>query len=494
MSPQQTFRTETDFIGSRQIPVDALYGLQSLRARENFPYSDSFHKEWYQAMGTVKLACFQTVDLFYKAIARQKPDGDFRFRTVKKEKLAAMEQAAREITDGEHFGHFIVPATQGGAGTSINMNVNEIIANRALQITNAEPGCYTEIHPIEDANIYQSTNDVVPTALRVAMMQLFGQAEESINRLRAETERLEAESRNILRVGHTQMQEAVPSSYGRLFGAYSEALSRDWWRISKCFERIKVTNLGGGAIGTASGVPRFFVMEAIKQLQQITGLPLTRSENMADATMNLDPLIEVHAILKTHAVTLEKMVSDIRLLASDLTAPNDISIPGRQIGSTIMPGKINPVIVEFVVAAAHQVYANDQLITNLAGQGCLDLNAYLPSIGHAILSSQKILLAADDSLTTNLLEGISFNRENAATRLYHSPAITTALSPYIGYNKGAALAKLMKEKHLDVFEANKILNLIHEEELKGLLQPDQLMKTGFSINDIPGSTIPENEK
>ncbi|HAQ65762.1 MAG TPA: aspartate ammonia-lyase [Bacteroidales bacterium] len=484
MSKPDFQRTEYDFLGSRQIPGEALFGLQSLRAAENFPYSDRFHEEWYRAMGWVKLACYQTIGKFFDAIDKKKFTKKVPIRIMNREKLTALEKAASEVAEGKHFSSFIVPATQGGAGTSINMNVNEIIVNRALQIIGLNPGDYTQLHPIEDANLYQSTNDVVPTALRMAMMALLRDAEDSINKLRAEIERLEVESRNMLRIGHTQMQEAVPSSYGRLFGAYSEALSRDWWRISKCFERIKTINLGGGAIGTATSVPRFFLMEASRQLQQITGLPATRSENLADSTMNLDPLVEVHAILKAHAVNLEKMASDLRLLASDFTFPNDISIPARQIGSTIMPGKVNPVIAEFVISAAHKVYANDQLITQLSAQGCLDLNAYIPSIGHAILESQKLLLAADKSITDNLLKGLTLNPEPALKRLFMSPAVTTALSPYIGYDKATIMARKMKTDHLDVFGANEELQFFDPEELKTLLKPDQLLRAGFTLSDL----------
>lgn len=482
MSLLQT-RKESDFLGTVELPATALYGLQSLRACQNFPYHDAFDQEWYKAMGTVKLACYLTIERFYEAIGRQKPGVELPER-ISDEVLKALQQAASEVADGLHTEHFIVPATQGGAGTSINMNVNEIIANRALLLLGHTTGNYAIIHPIEDANLYQSTNDVVPTALRVAMMRLFEEAETSINQLRAETERLEGESRDKLRIGFTQMQEAVPSSYGRLFAAYSEALSRDWWRVSKCFERIKAINLGGSAIGTATGVPRYFVMEAARQLQQLTALPVTRSENLADATQNLDPFVEVHAILKTHAVNLEKMASDLRLLSSDIASPSDLAIPARQIGSTIMPGKVNPVIVEFVVATAHQVYANDQLITNLAAQGCLDLNAYLPSIGHALLQSQKMLLAADKTLTQNLLKSITFNKEIALQRLYRSGAITTALSPYIGYSRAADMAHLMKKENLNVFEANERLHLLPPANLKKILQPDQLLKAGFTISDI----------
>ncbi len=191
-------------------------------------------------------------------------------------------------------------------------------------------------------------------------------------------EKLEKKYRNTLRIAYTQMQEAVPSTYGRLFSSYSDALSRDWWRVSKCLERIKVVNLGGSAIGTSIAVPKYFVAEVVSRLQQITGLPVTRGENLSDATSNLDPFVEVHGILKAHAVTLEKMANDLRLLASDIHGGHSLSIPKKQTGSSIMPGKVNPVIPEYVISCAHRVYSNDQLIAGLSAQGCLELNAYLP--------------------------------------------------------------------------------------------------------------------
>ena len=262
-----------------------------------------------------------------------------------------------------YYEHFIVPAIQGGAGTSINMNVNEIISNVALIKSGAKAGEYSQIDPFEHANIYQSTNDVVPTALKVAGIQLLEKLEQAINSSRFEIEKVESAHKNILRQGYTQMQAAVPSTYDKLFSTYNNALSRDWWRVSKCFERIKEVNLGGGAIGTGLSIPRYFIMHVVTELQHLTGLPITRSENMSDTTANLDSFVEVHAILKAHAVNLEKMTNDLRLLSSDLFAHPEIKIPQRQVGSSIMPGKINPVIPEYIISIAHKVYANDLMIS-----------------------------------------------------------------------------------------------------------------------------------
>jgi aspartate ammonia-lyase len=280
------------------------------------------------------------------------------------------------------------------------------------------------------------------------------------------------------------MQEAVPSSFGLLFSAYNEALSRDWWRVSKCFERIKQVNLGGGAIGTGIAIPRYFIMEVIPELRSITGLQLSHSENLADATSNLDKWVEIHATLKAHAVNLEKMSSDLRLLASDITGIKTISIPEKQVGSSIMPGKINPVIPEFVISAAHKVYSNDILVSSLCSLGTLELNAYLPVIGCAIIETLNLLISSDITLSDNLFSGLKVNESAGYKVLMHSPSITTALSPHTGYHKAAELALLMKERSIDIFEANTILKAIDDNRLRTILQPGNLLKLGFSLDEL----------
>jgi len=476
-------RIEKDFLGEKKIPNDALYGIHSLRAKENFPCNTPFQIEWYKAVGITKSACYQTYKRFKEAVNSKYHDQQIPISFFDNETIEALIDAANEVAEGKHFENFIVPSMQGGAGTSINLNVNEIIANCALLKINKKQGEYQFIDPIEHANIYQSTNDVIPTSLKVAAIQLLVILEEEVNNLRSSIEKLEEKHRNHLRIAYTQMQEAVPSSYGMLFSSYNEALSRDWWRISKCFERIKVVNLGGSAVGTGIAVPRYFIMEATSTLQKITNLPITRSENLSDATNNHDSIVEVHAILKSHAVNLEKMVSDIRLLASDLTG-KDLIIPQKQVGSSIMPGKVNPVIPEFVISSAHKIYSNDSLISGLCAQGCLDLNAYLPTIGYALLESIQLLIAANKTLKENLFKDLILVTDNITDKVYKSGAITTALTPYIGYHQAALLAKEMKQTGISIFEANKNLKLIEKAKLEAILEPQNLLKTGFSINDL----------
>lgn len=477
-------RIETDFLGEISIPNDALYGIHSCRAKENFPGTVQFPIEWYKATGMVKLACYHTVRKLLSAVQKEHPDLLDHLRLPDEKALGALESAANEVSSGTHFEHFIVPGLQGGAGTSINLNINEIISNVALISLGKKPGDYEQMDPIETANIFQSTNDVIPTALVVASMVLLNELEEDINRSRSSFEKLETSYRNALRLSYTQMQEAVPSTYGQLFSTYSDALSRDWWRVSKSFERIKVVNLGGGAIGTGISIPRFYIMEVVPALKQITSLPVTQGENLNDATCNLDKWVEVHAILKAHAVNLEKIVSDLRILSSGIIGKPDVSLPEVQVGSSIMPGKVNPVIPEFIISSAHRIYANDQLITSLSAQGCLDLNAYLPEIGCALLESLKILIQMNNSLREQMLDGLVVHEEVAREKLFTSPAVTTALSPLIGYNKATELAKEMKKSGRDIFSVNEKLSVIEAETLTRLMKPENLIKLGFTMNDI----------
>ncbi len=477
-------REEKDFLGTMQIPSDALYGIHAERARNNFPDATGFSHEWYKAMGLVKHACYLTYIDFKMALNKKNFNASGQLQLIEDDIMVALLAVSLEVAEGKWYDQFIVPAISGGAGTSINMNINEIIANAALLKIGLHPGDYDRIDPVEQSNVFQSTNDVVPTALRVAVMKLLVNLEAAINTLRQEVEQCEVLHRNMLRIGYTQMQEAVPSTWGRLFSNYSDALSRDWWRVSKCFERIKVVNLGGGAIGTGIGIPRFHIMEVVSKLQHLTGLPLTRGENLSDATSNLDAFVEVHAILKANAVNLEKMVNDLRLLAADVSAHHGISIPQVQVGSSIMPGKVNPVIPEYIISCAHKIYANDQLITSLCAQGCLDLNAYIPLIGHAMLESLKLLVGMNNTLCSNLVKGIIVNEEQSVAMLYKSPSITTALNPYIGYHKASEIAVLMKAENIDIFEANKRLQIMNETLLKEILSPRKLTQLGYSINDI----------
>jgi len=477
-------RTEKDFLGNVQIEEEAMYGINAVRARENFQNNSAFPVEWYKNIAKTKLAFYQTYLNFKKAVQKEAYEDKMAFSLIDDQIMEAMISVVKEMAAGKYFEWFIVPAIQGGAGTSINMNVNEIIANAALVSLGHQRGDYHIIDPFEHANIFQSTNDVIPTSLRIAIMELLEKLEKSINDLRFNMESLERNNRTKMRVGYTQMQEAVPSSYGILFSTYNEALSRDWWRVSKCFERIKQVNLGGGAIGTGISIPRYFIMEAVPMLQKITNLPVTRSENLADATNNLDGFVEIHAVMKSHAVNLEKMANDLRLLSSDIAGKKEMIIPRKQTGSSIMPGKVNPVIPEFIISGVHRIYANDALITSLSGQGCLELNAYIPVIGHAIIESLHLLHSIDESFNKNLIDGIVIDASRAVEKLSMSPSVATVLNPIIGYKKATLLANEMKNNQISITEANRRLELLDEDKLKEALKPENLLKLGFSVHDL----------
>ena len=477
------FRTEKDNLGEIKIPENSLYGIHALRASENFPGNSPFPVEWYSAVGTTKLACYRIYRKFRNA-AIIKLGNNLPVKNISDEILDALIESANEVAEGKYHDQFIVPAVQGGAGTSINMNINEIITNSALIKTGNKCGEYTLIDPTEHANIFQSTNDVIPTALTIAVMRLLRTLEEKINLLRQKTEELEKNNREKLRPGYTQMQEAVPSSFGLLFGTYNEAFSRDWWRISKCSERIKQVNLGGGAIGTGLSIPRFFIMEVVPELRALTNMPVAHSENLSDATSNMDKWVEIHATLKAHAVNLEKVASDLRLLSSDISDIKTLSVPERQVGSSIMPGKINPVISEFIISAAHKIYSNDMLISSLSGQGVLELNPYLPVIGTAIIESINLLISCSITLNNNLLSGLIINETAGYNALIFSPSLTTALIPHIGYHKAAEIASLMKTSKIDIFEANGILKIMDDSKLKSILQAGKLLSLGFSLDEL----------
>ncbi|PWE01207.1 lyase family protein [Marinilabilia rubra] len=482
-------RTEKDFLGEIEIHDDKLYGIHSVRAQANFPAKSHFPIEWYSAIGLVKKAYYRTYRNFRDTARQKQLNGPTGHQWMSDQQVNSLEEAAEEISSGRYFNHFIVPGIQGGAGTSINMNINEIIANTALKKSGHNPGEYEITDPLDHANIFQSTNDVVPTALHLSLMQQSHKLETSINKLRFSLEELETQHRNILRQGYTQMQKAVPSSYGHLFSSYSDALSRDWWRVSRIRERLKEVNLGGGAAGTGMGIPRYFILNAIAELRKLTNLPLSHSENLADTTMNQDSLVEVHAILKAHAVNLEKISNDLRLIGSDISRHQSLKIPQKQMGSSIMPGKVNPVIVEYVVSVSHKVYANDQMISGLAGQGCLDLNAYLPSIGVAMLESFNLLESACRSLHQNMLKDLQIDAEDEQKDLFKSASITTALVPYIGHKEAEKIALEMKDAQESIFEVNDRLKVLSDKLLREILKPSSLISKGFSLNDLP-----ENQK
>ncbi|MGQ9698676.1 MAG: aspartate ammonia-lyase, partial [Armatimonadota bacterium] len=357
-------RTEHDLLGSRQVPAEVYWGIHTLRAVENFPLSGQrVHPELIKAVGCVKQACALT---------------HMHVGTLPEDIGKVIAQAAAEVAQGMWYDQFPVDALQGGAGTSTNMNANEVIANRALELLGEPKGNYQRIHPNDHVNLGQSTNDVYPTALRIAAIRLLKNAAEALARLQQALQEKEAEFAGILKVGRTEMQDAVPITLGQEFAAWAQAVARDWWRLYKAEERLRQVNLGGTAVGTGLGADPAYIYSVVDTLRELSGLNLARAENCMDVTQNADVFVEVSGFVKTAAVNLAKIAADLRLLSSGPRAGlGEIRLPELQAGSSIMPGKVNPVATEAVTQAAYQIIACDTAITLAAQAGQLELNAFL---------------------------------------------------------------------------------------------------------------------
>ncbi|MDP3050555.1 MAG: aspartate ammonia-lyase, partial [Eubacteriales bacterium] len=320
---------------------------------------------------------------------------------------AAITRAAEELAEGRWRDQIIVDALQGGAGTSTNMNVNEVLANRAIELLGGEKGDYRVIHPLDHVNLGQSTNDVYPTALRVAAIQQGRGLAQAMAELQGALQAKEKEFAAILKIGRTELQEAVPVTLGQEFGAWAEAIARDWWRLYKAEERLRQVNLGGTAVGTGLNASRRYTYRVIEILRELTGFGLARAENTFEATQNADVFVEVSGFLKAASVNLAKIAGDLRLLASGPRAGlGEIKLPPVQAGSSIMPGKFNPVIPEMVTQAAYQTMANDLAVSLAAASGQLELNAFLPLIAHNLLQSFTILTGATGILTVKCIRGV----------------------------------------------------------------------------------------
>ncbi len=459
-------RAETDLLGEKQIPTDALWGIHTARAVENFPISGNpVHPELIKAYGEVKLACAQTnnqLGLWKNS-----------------EKAEAIEKACFELSQGLLNEHILVDALQGGAGTSTNMNVNEVIANRALQILGNTTGSYSTISPLDDINLHQSTNDTYPTALKVAAIKLLRQLEQNVLDLQEAFQQKEKEFAHIVKIGRTQLQDAVLTTLGREMSAYAEAFNRDRWRIYKCEERLRVVNLGGTAIGTGLGAPKQFIFRVVDKLRENTNIGLARSENLIDGTQNVDVFVEVSGILKACATNLIKISNDLRLLSSGPDAGfGEINLPELQAGSSIMPGKVNPVIPEAVAQTALKVMGNDQIITQACSSGNLELNQFLPLVAHSLLESLTILSNSCKIFHEKCISGITCNEIICKKNVENSTATITALIPLIGYGKASEIVKLAKEKNLSVKEAALKSAYISEKEFEEVITAEAVCRLG----------------
>ncbi len=422
-------RTESDSLGSLTLSGNPSWGIHTQRALENFPLSGQpIHPQLIRALGLVKLACAQTnhrLGLWQDDVS----------------KAEAIISACREMAEGGLSNAVVVDGLQGGAGTSANMNVNEVLANRALDLLGIARGDYERISPLDDLNRHQSTNDVFPTALRVAALHLLAELEQQVVALQEAFQDQEQRWAHVVKVGRTELQDAVLITAGRSFGAYAEAINRDRWRISKCHERLRVVNLGGTAVGTGLAAPRRYIFDVVENLRELSGLSLARAENLVEATQNADVFVEVSGILKAHATNLLKISTDLRLLSSGPDAGlGEITLPKRQAGSSIMPGKVNPVIPEAVSQVAMLVMGNDLALTMACASGNLELNPFLPLVARTLLENIDLLAQADQILCRHCVSGISVDEARCAAQVANSTATATALLPAIGHEQAAQIA------------------------------------------------------
>ncbi len=464
-------RKERDLLGEREVPASALWGIHTLRAVENFPLSGRrTAPALIHAYGLVKQACART---------------NRELGSLPGQEAQAIETAAAEMAEGKLDEHILVDALQGGAGTSLNMNVNEVLANRALVLLGRELGDYAAIDPLDHVNMHQSTNDTYPTALKVAAIASLRTLEASVIELQEAFQRKERELADVVKVGRTELQDAVLTTLGREMGAYAEAFTRDRWRIYKCEERLRVVNLGGTAIGTGLGAPRAYIFHVVDVLRELSGFGLARAENLVEATQNADAFVEVSGILKACASSLWKVCSDLRLLSSGPSAGlGEIRLPPRQAGSSIMPGKVNPVVPEAVTQAAMQVIANDQAITLAVSSGSLELNPFLPLVADALLGSLDLLTAACRILARECVSGIEANVEQCHAHVHEGTAALTALVERIGHAACNDLSRAIAAGVGSLRELVVRRGLLSAEEYNHLTSPGRVNQLGHRSKEI----------
>ncbi len=452
-------RTEHDLLGELAVPADALYGIHTERALANFRLSGrTVPPALIRALAQVKKAC---------ALANR----ELGFQTL--EKSDAICRACDEIAAGQHAAAFQLDALQGGAGTSTNMNLNEVIANRALELLGAARGDYAKLHPIEDVNLHQSTNDVYPTALKVAAIFGLRELSAALAALQGAFQRKEKAFAGIVKLGRTEMQDAVPITMGAEFSAFAEAFARDRWRTFKAEERLRTVNLGGTAIGTGLTAPRSYIFLVIEKLREVTGFGLTRAENLVDATANADCFVEVAGSLNACATNFIKTARDLRLLHM----LGEIRLPAVQAGSSIMPGKVNPVLAEAAQQAGMQARAAGALVAEAASAGTLQINEFLPLLAASLLDQIALLKSAADMLAPHV-EGITADAETCRHYLDYSPALITAFLPRIGYEQAQqwlAEFKATAQTDLRTF----LIGKLGKEIVEQTLAPESLMALGY---------------
>lgn len=463
-------RRESDSIGTLDVPKDAYYGVQSLRARRNFPITGNrLHPAFIRNLAVIKKAA-ATVNMQSGKLEKKKAD--------------AIIKACDEILDGELLDFFIVDGIQGGAGTSANMNANEVIANRAIELLGGQKGDYHIVHPNDDVNMCQSTNDVIPTAGKLTALDLLKPLDRNLNALANQLLAKAHEFDSILKIGRTQLEDAVPMRLGQSFHAYASMVRRDRLRLQSLRKELYTVNMGATAIGTGINTTDYYFHHIVPELALETGYPLKQAEDLFDATENLDAFVVISSGLRTCALDLSKMCNDLRLLASGPRAGlGEINLPAMQNGSSIMPGKVNPVIPEVVTQVAFEVAGNDTTIMMAAEAGQMELNAFEPVLFYNLFESISTLTAAVDTLTRNCVAGITANEDQCRELLDSSVGIVTALNPYIGYQAAASIAKESLRTHVPVKDLVIQKGFMTREQLDRVLDPYTLTQPHVRIKE-----------
>ncbi|MFB9166584.1 aspartate ammonia-lyase [Arthrobacter psychrochitiniphilus] len=462
-----TVRREHDLIGDRDIPADVYWGVHTLRAVENFPITGiplSNNTHLVNGLAMVKQAAAQA---------------NHELGLLDETRAGAIIQACQEIIAGELHDQFVVDVIQGGAGTSSNMNANEVIANRALEILGHAKGDYQFLHPNDHVNLSQSTNDVYPTAVNVATIFAAKSLVSAMEHLCVSFAAKAVEFRTVVKMGRTQLQDAVPMTLGQEFNTYAVTMGEDRARLAESTLLVHEINLGATAIGTGLNAPLGYSALACTHLAEISGLPLTTSIDLIEATQDVGAFVHLSGVLKRVAVKLSKICNDLRLLSSGPRAGfGEITLPAVQAGSSIMPGKVNPVIPEVVNQVAYEVIGNDVTITMAAEGGQLQLNAFEPVIVHSLTKSMRHLEAACITLADKCIDGITAHEDKLRAQVEHSIGLVTALNPVLGYATSTKIALEALATGRGVAELVLEHKLLSVEQLNELLRPEHLANLG----------------
>ena len=464
---EMEFRVEKDSIGTKDVPENVYYGVQSLRAAENFHITGlNMHPEIINSLAYIKKAAAIT---------------NCEAGLLDKRRTQAIVQACDEILEGKFREDFIVDPIQGGAGTSLNMNANEVIANRAIEILGGKKGDYSVVNPNDHVNCGQSTNDVIPTAGKMTSLRLLKKLKKQLLRLHGALEQKADEFDGVIKMGRTQLQDAVPIRLGQEFKAYSVAILRDLNRMDKAMDEMRTLNMGGTAVGTGLNADESYLRRIVPNLSEISGMDLVQAYDLIDATQNLDSFVAVSGAVKACAVTLSKIANDLRLMSSGPRAGfGEINLPAKQNGSSIMPGKVNPVIPEVVNQVAFNAIGNDMTITMAAEAGQLELNAFEPIIFYCLFQSIDTIAYAVNTFVDNCVIGITANETRCRYFVENSVGIITAICPYVGYQKAAEIAKEAIKTGESVRKLIIEKGLLTKEQMDEIMDPVQMTEPGIS--------------